>query len=331
MLKKTINNLIAIPSLFLFIHRCYSQQEQYLKETLLLDLKKKNEDIAASLTSKDYQKITFYYGLAVPVIGEVLGILKGTTITLSERKTLTYLGGLTGLFDDLFDEEGASEEHIKELLNNPKAETCNSSTEKLVVQFYLKALEQEHSKRIKKTANLVYDAQVLSKKQTSGQLSAEEILQITQQKGGASILFYRSGLDGEINDLESDLLFNIGLLGQLENDIFDIYKDSQQQISTLATTSTSMFALRMQYQSILNEIYALIEQTDFEKKNQLKFSRLIATIASRGLVALDQLIEIQGKEKFAISNCTRVQLICDMGKLKNIIKWIGYYLRWNIN
>jgi hypothetical protein len=331
MFKNYINNLIAIPSLFIFIRSCYNQQKSYLKETILLDLEHEKQHITQDLTQKDYHKITFYYGLAVPVIGEVLAVLKGVKITPSERKTLTYLGGLTGLFDDFFDEEETPEAHIKELLNNPTLERTRNVNERLVVQFYLKALEQQHSNRIIKSANLVYAAQISSKKQRDVKLPVEEILQITKQKGGASILFYRAALKGNITDLEKDLLLNIGFLGQLENDIFDIDKDAQKQLSTLATTSTSMFALRTLYQSILTQIYTLIEQTDFPKRNRKKFSRLIATIACRGLVALDQLVEVQGKEKFEVSNYSRTQLICDMGKFKNILSWIGYYLRWNID
>jgi hypothetical protein len=331
MLKKYLSNLIAIPSLFVYLLQCYKQQKEYLKESILLDLEHEKQYISQDLTQKDYHKITFYYGLAVPVISEVLAVLKSVKITPSERKTLTYLGGLTGLFDDFFDEEETSEEHIQELLNNPSLEITKNVNERLVVQFYLKALEQKHSKRIIKSANLVYAAQISSKKQRDVKLSSEEILEITKQKGGASLLFYRAALEGNITNLEKDLLLNIGLLGQLENDIFDIDKDAQQQLSTLATTSTSMLDLRTQFQSILTQIYMLIEQTDFPKRNRIKFSRLIATIACRGLVALDQLVEVQGKEKFEVSNYSRTQLICDMGKFKNILSWIGYYLRWNID
>jgi len=330
MLKKYLSNLIAIPSLFLYLYRCYQQQKAYLKESILLDLEEAKQQAGDNLTENDIHKITFYYGLVIPLMGEILSGLKGVRITSSERKTLTYLGGLTGLFDDLFDEKDTPEAHIKELLNNPTVELSRNVHEKLIVQFYLKALEQEHSIRIKEKAKLVYEAQILSKKQTSDNLSVEEILHITQQKGGASILLFRSALAGNINALEEELIFNIGVMTQLENDFFDIYKDYQNRIHTLATVSKSMHSLRSEYQSIVNNIYRLTEQTDFPKRNKVKFSRLIAILSTRGLVCLDQLIEIQEGETFEISSYSRTQLICDMEKLKNISKWIRYYLRWNI-
>ena len=144
------------------------------------------------------------------------------------------------------------------------------------------------------------------------------------------MLFYRAALDGNILDLEKDLLFNIGFLGQLENDIFDIYKDHKAGICTLPTTTKSVVALRSQYQSILDHVYQLIEDTNFSKSNKKKFSRLFAIISSRGLVCLDQLVKLETPEAFQITRYSREQLICNMSKLKNIIKWIGYYLKWNI-
>ena len=328
--KKYFNNLVKIPSLYLFVLKCYKRQKQFMKETILLDLEdiKKNND--QSLTEKDFKKITFYYGLAVPVIGEIFCLLRGTKMTNSERKTLTYLGGLTGLFDDFFDELETTEEHIKELINNPSIELGKNSHEILFIKFYLKALEQDHSKSIKKYFNEGFDAQVESKKQTDPNLPSEEILKITQQKGGIFILLYRAALDGHIPDFEKELLFNIGLLGQLENDIFDIYKDHKAGICTLATTTKSMFVLRSRYQSIMNDVFELIDQTSFPKSNKKKFSRLFSIVASRGLVCLDQLIKLENEGFFELSMYSKEQLICNMGKLKNTFKWVKFYLNWNI-
>lgn len=319
-----------MPSLYLFVLACYKRQKQFMKETILLDLEdiKKNND--QSLTEKDFEKITFYYGLAVPIIGEIFCLLRGTKITHSERKTLTYLGGLTGLFDDFFDESETPETHIKELINDPNIEIARNSHERLFIQFYLKSLEQNHSISIKKYFNAGFDAQVQSKKQTDPNLSTEEILRITQQKGGVFILLYRAALEGNIPDFEKDLLFKIGLLGQLENDIFDIYKDHQTGIYTLATTTKSIIALRSRYQSIMNDIFVSIYKTSFPESNKKKFARLFSVIASRGLVCLDQLIKLEDEELFEISKYTKKQLICNMGKLKNTFKWINYYLNWNI-
>jgi len=308
MIKKYICNIIEIPLLYLFFRRNYKQQKLFMKETILLDTEGIKQQKDQSLTEKDIRKIKHYYGLAVPIIGEIFCVLRGNRITLSERKTLTYLGGLTGLFDDFFDEKHTPENHIKELINNPTLEICRNSHERLFIVFYLKALAQEDNDRIKESFNIVYNAQILSKKQSDADLSYEDILSITKQKGSVSMLFYRSALQGNFVGSEKELLIHIGLLGQLENDIFDIYKDYQDQIYTLATTTKSIADLCSRYKLIMNEVWMLLEQTDFPKRNKMKFARCIAIIASRGLVCLDQLKKLEDENLFELSKYSRDHL-----------------------
>ncbi len=329
MIIKILSNTIKIPSLYLFLRKSYKKQKLFMKKTILLDIEDVELKKDQSLTEKDFQKIRQYYGLSVAITGEIFCLLRGTKMTLPERKTLTYLGGLTGLFDDFFDEKDTPEEHIKELINNPAIEICKNAHEKLFVRFYLKALEQEGGEQIKSSFKAVYNAQILSKQQTNAKLSSDDILHITKQKGGVSILFYRSALNGKPTEIENELLMKIGFLGQLENDIFDIYKDYQANISTLATRTKSMKNLRAHYNSILDEVYKLIEQSDFPQKNKIIFARFIAIIAGRGLVCLDQLEKLENDNRFNLQEYSREELICDMGTFKNTFKWLAYYLKWD--
>jgi hypothetical protein len=313
MIIKQIDNLLRIPSLFFFIFKSYKHQQRFMKKSILPDLedfKQKNNHI---LTEKDDYKIRFYYGLAVPAIGEFYSLLRGKEFKQSERKSLTYLGGITGLFDDFFDEAKTPESHLKEMINNPSLKLARNFNEKLFILFYLKALEQGNSTSIKEYFNAGFEAQVQSKKQMDPNLSCEEITQITKQKGGIFMILYRSALEGDITEQEKNLLFQIGFLGQLENDIFDIYKDHLAGVRTLATTTKSIKALRSNYETILKDAFDGIKQTDFPKGNKKKFSRLFAVIASRGLVCLNQLEKLDHSESFEISSYSREELICNMG------------------
>lgn len=329
MILKHFNNIIALPSILVFIYKSYKQQKQFMKESIFLDIKAIEERKDKSLTENDLEKIKVYYGLSVSVIADCYCQLKGQRLKGSERRTLTYLGGTTGLFDDFFDKKNISNEHIKELVCNPSIKICHNSHERLFIQLYLKALEQEHSNRIKKYCNILYDSQVLSKKQTNPNITPDEIFHITKQKGGMSILLYRAALEGSIDIQEKELLTGIGLLGQLENDIFDLYKDYQEGIFTLANTTKSITELQNTYWYILDTVYRLIAQMNFRTRNKKRFSRLIAIIATRGMVCLAQLKNLTNDETFEIQNYSRNQLICDMSKTKNIIKWIAFYLNWD--
>lgn len=304
--------------------RYYKRQKEFIKENIFPDLEnfKKNND--TSLSEKDFDKIRNYYGLTLPTIADIFCTFRGAGLTHSERETITYLGALTGLFDDFFDEKGTKDVHIKELLDHPDIENAGNSHEKLFIRYYRKAFGNKHSNSLEEYRDLIFKAQILSKKQTGGKLSFEEILHITEQKGGNSVLFVRAALKGEILKPEKELLFKLGLLAQLEDDIFDIYKDHQEGVQTLATTTDSITSLRSLYRSLVNEIYELSEGTDFPKKNKKKFAGAIAVIAARGLVCLDQLVKLDHEGKFEISGHSREQLVCDMGKLKNNLKWVHF-------
>lgn len=325
-----LENIIKIPILFFFILRSYYRQKKFIEKTILKDIEEITIGKDQSLNEKDFRKIKTYYGIAVPIIGEMYCLLRGTKLSNSERESLTYLGSSTGLFDDFFDEKDTAEKHIRDLITQPAEALCRNSHEQLFVRFYRKVLSKTNSTIIKAYSLKVFDAQILSKKQTDPHISPEEIRFITKEKGGHSILFYRTALTNDISDSEEDMLHKVGFLGQLENDLFDLYKDYQEGVFTLATTEKSMINLRSEYISLLNEVFKLIEKTNFRKQDKKNFSRFIAVIACRGLVCLDQLIKLEEKGLFEVSKHNRKDLICDMGKIKNIIPWINYYLNWNI-
>lgn len=324
-----IKNILKVPALFWILRSCQKRQRRFMADTLLPEIEDFKKTCDDSLTERDFNKITNYYGFAIPIIGEFYCVLRGRKITVSERTALMYLGGLTGLFDDFFDEKDTAEDHLKELISFPRVELAKNSHEKLFIQFYLKGLERGNSEDIKKYLNVINEAQMLSKRQTNPNLSKDEIAYITEQKGGVSFWYYRSPLHGEMSEVEKDLLFKIGFLAQLENDIFDVYKDREQGIYTLANTTTSIGLLRVQYLRVLDDIYNLIHQLDFEPKNKERFSRLIAMIAARGLVCLHQYEKLEGKNGFDVSKYSRKELICDMGKSSNTIKLIRFYLKYS--
>ena len=297
-----------------------------------LDLSEIKRD--GSLTDKDVKKIMSYYGLAVPAfLGEGFCLLRGKQMTATERHQLTYLGALTGLFDDFFDEKHMTKAHILELLNAPEKALPANAHETLFLRFYNKALAGNNPVLIKEYFNKVFDAQVLSEKQKNSKIHTEEIKAITFQKGGISILFYRSVFEEMVTADEYKLLYALGALGQLENDIFDVYKDHQESIKTLATTTTSISSLKEMYVSLFSEVLTLLEHTDFAASNKKRFAAFVSLIGARGLVCLDLL---QQAEKttggiFKLDTYTRKQLICDMDTRISQCRLVKYYSKKNYN
>ena len=325
MIKQT-GELVRIPGLILLLRSSYKAQRQFMEASMLQDLNAFIKDNEGHLSESDIAKMRFYYGLAVPVIGEIYKQLWASELSDAERTTLTYLGAATGLFDDFFDQDNVSLPRLRLMLLRPDLNDAETPKERLFIQFYLKALEHSNAELIKQYCIDIYEAQVHSVRQSDPELPTEEITAITREKGGVSILLYRAALERDISEQEKELIIEIGFLGQLENDIFDIYKDHIAGIRTLATTARSFSALRETFTGVLSEVYRGIDRLDFPERNKRRFARLFSAVASRGLVCLDQLQKLE-TEHFQLSDFTRKQLICDMGTVRNNLKWIGYHIR----
>jgi hypothetical protein len=131
---------------------------------------------------------------------------------------------------------------------------------------------------------------------------------------------------------EEKMIYNLGGLFQLENDIFDIYKDYVNNIRTLATIETKIDNLRKFYKLLMEETYYLVQLTNFHIKRKKKFLRFISLIILRGFVCLDNLEKKENSTNsiFSLRNYNRNDLICDMEKINSIIKLLIYYVNLNI-
>lgn len=249
-----------------------------------------------------------------------------------ERFDLTYLGGLTGLFDDFFDKKDLPENYIRELLEQPQKMVGKDSNEKLILRLYLKVLESSsHPDQLTRFSLDVYNAQVLSKKQLYSELSRKEIEDITFQKGGCSVLFYRCTFAEEMSDSEKELFYKLGGIWQIENDLLDIYKDCKAGIKTLVTTEDKINNLRQKYIRHINELVRLLLQTEYSISNKRQFLDSIGLFLSVGFVTLNVLEKNEKKTQhiFLPEKYDRKDLICDLEKPVNILKIIHYFAKYN--
>ena len=133
--------LLAFPSLVNTYKKNFRVQKAFMAQTIELEIQSALETNDGSISEKDIQKIRTYYGNAVPaILGEGYAILREKPLSDTEREIQTYLGGLTGLFDDLFDEKKIEGERLLEMINNPNESQAESSFELLFLKFYLRAL-----------------------------------------------------------------------------------------------------------------------------------------------------------------------------------------------
>ncbi len=235
---------------------------------------------------------------------------------------LTYQGAMTGLFDDFFDKENISDDVVRSFMENPEETNGQNSRQKLFLQFYKK------SRKYSLDPNLmlyylkkVYDAQIEGRKQAiTGSLTKEEIKRITVNKGGVSVLFYRSVLSNPLSKEEEQSLYQMGGLMQFGNDIFDVYKDCQKRIDTLMTTAKDINDVRSEFIAMTDISFHSVYQAEYDHKNIRKFLRLISmSLCSRCHTFFDQLEKKQKETNnvFTPYQYSRQELIADMEKPSN--------------
>lgn len=326
MLQYTINIFRSIYYSFVFTKDIKKQQRFFDLHFLpIIQNFEKGKD--SSLTAHDLKRLKVFATLIPAMLGESFATLRGDKMSERERWTISLLGSLTGLFDDLFDNQQNSAAYIKNLLDSPNLSQASNSFEYLLVDLYQKALKcSPQPELIKEYAVKVYYAQLESQKQSQNNLSHDELTHITYEKGGLSIPLYRCAFVNTMDKTENELLYHLGAIGQLGNDIFDINEDYCEGISTLATTTADIESLEKNYKELIDKIFRLINETSFQAKNKLKFKYRVSLIVSRALVSLNQLRKTAKNTdgKFKIDNYSKKSLICDMEKPSNMLKLLHY-------
>src|ERR1039458_3502627 len=107
-------------------------------------------------------------------------------------------------------------------------------------------------------------------------ITHERMKDITIRKGAESVLLYRSVFDFHMSNAEEKMLYSLGGLMQLSNDIFDVYKDHKQGIKTLVTSARKINELRALFTTILESGIEKAKQVDYPFKNIRKFLGIIS-------------------------------------------------------
>ena len=176
----------------------------------------------------------------------------------------------------------------------------------------------------------ILDIQVETVKQTNAGLSKEEMEGITYTKGAVSVIIYHQCLNDVANEQMKEVLFLIGSLYQLGNDIFDLYKDVRDNIYTLINTCADFVSFKEKFLERVRIQNQKIMALPYAKKNKREFCIVMNTINARSLVALDQFIRLQKKTGRKIDwwKLRRKDMIVDMEKPKKFLKW--FYYIWKL-
>lgn len=268
------------------------------------------------------------YATYIPVyVGESFCQLRGRKMSTNERKKLTALGALTGLFDDFTDANNLTLSEIMHIIRTESdtSDDTQQNNDLLIELFRIIKGNTENHESLYELIEKICMAQIDSRKQTNPDITIEELKEITFSKGGYSMQLYRQAFDGNSSATELKLFYLLGAIGQLENDIFDIYDDFAGHTKTLATELPPAKTEAI-YSGLHNEILKLTDLTDYSDKDKNAFKKVVNLIIARGYVALNQLKKLQTNpdKPLTLSQFSRKQLICDMEKPQNILKLMSF-------
>jgi hypothetical protein len=322
-----VKNIFIFPKRLLSVKNQILKQKAFVHQYLHPILSKYHTHNDGSLTEYDFEKITNYYGIGSPVLaGESIAHLLDIKVGAQERKILTLMAAITGLFDDFFDRSYQSSDRIKGLMNLSPEYLPHNAHEKLFCDLVREILLiSPDKKRLNEFANRVFEAQVLSLQQKNKNSKWEELLHITYRKGGESLLFYRCSFPSKISDQELECLRRVGGLIQVCNDIFDVNKDIKEGIRTVATETKDIKILRQKVQRLYKETFEYC-RIAIPSRSMNVFLQQIKIIVSQSFVALKFYENTQKKngKNFTPQKYPRELLICDMAKRKHLFQ-AGYY------
>jgi len=330
--SRKLISILQIPRLISQVVQQLNRQKKFLKENIrpIIDELLLHND--GSIDETDLKKIYQYYGLAVPaILGEAFCLLHGTKMTQQERMAATCQGAATGLFDDFFDKQKLPDEILLNFIDHPETVSAQNSNQQLFLTLYRLGLKNLPSRTLSiEHIHRVFQVQLETRKQALPGLLEAEIKDITLRKGALSLLLYRTSFAFTMDAEEQAMLYKLGGVMQLSNDIFDVYKDSRDGIHTLVTDATSITGLRKYFVEIYDDAVSAAYRCSYPRKQITEFLQLLSlAIFSRTMVCLDQFEknESQSNGVFTPAQYTREALICDMDKAVNKWRSVAYLIR----
>lgn len=286
-----------------------------------------------SLSPSERKKVLFYYPMyTVLACGQMYVTLKGRRLTKDETKRLTLVGAMATICDDLIDEDRWTRDEIFNLLSNDFDEKSLSTRAQLLVSLnkelkYFWPLSDKYLNQLK----IALEWQAVSERQMKPEVTLEEIVHICRNKNGHTSLMFASLIDEQWTDGELDFIFQSAIVGQLTNDSFDMYFDTQNGIRTYFNTAPSISKVKGFFMEECRHLHGLVMKCNTLRKNKLNTIRRMSVLHGFTLTALEQFERTENKYEKPVNwkQVPRKELVIDMAlnsnrfkTLKNI-KWLA--------
>lgn len=309
-LVRYFHTVIVLAGITWYIFTKHQQRQRYLTQTI--------KKLLPGMVLPD--RIERRFKKYIPVFLGIEYLYQQFTGRALEAQALhrsALLSGLTPLFDDLIDDYGHSADYLLALAHG--TEPPHEPEAVCAVALFNAAdfVWDEHCERI-----LI--AQVNSSEQKSDQITYEQLWTLTREKGGASVVLGWHLITGAYGGtLMNNASYELGAYVQIVNDIFDVYKDREAHIATLVTHCTDVPELTALYRDFYQRLLAATHQIQVPGFRKWRLKALLALLHAMTELVLEQLLATQRKYggSFAIHQYTRQELVLDMSRWDNRLKW----------
>lgn len=295
------------------------KEKKFIKEHFEQFLQKKADELNYTFSKADWKKTTVYYPCFTVLAGaENFILLKGKRkLSEEERYRLTAVSIMSGLCDDLIDEENWAPAQLFDLLENHLEALPLSPKAKLILSLNEALYKTHHPDTAyeKQLRTAIY-WQARSLDQLNPGISTDEILQISKEKNGQTSLMFSYLLDEEWTDVEKEVIAQSGFLGQLVNDTYDIFKDIAAGVQTYLQRYESLAASEHFFIAEWRKLVRLIRESNATNENKQHLINRFACVHGYALVAFHQFSDLEQKYGMPVkwSEATRKELVIDMEK-----------------
>ena len=302
----------------------YFYYRQYFKHSFQNYLYKSD----GTLTAKDIKRMKFF-AIFIPVmLGDGFSLLREKKMSVDERIMMMSFSAATPLFDDFFDDNNLSVQHLEQLFIEQDKYQPKNSKEQIFIEILLSLQPTIHQpEKFIALCLAIFNAQKAALAQVSNKnISWDELKQISLAKCSASAVLFWSLLKDDDTSAEKMVVRQVGNLIQYTDDVFDLWFDLQEGTQTVATNAKSIVLLENDFKAEWKKLLVAVGQLPINHFNQQKFIKLQWFFFSRTFVALEQLKKLPfAHDDFNPLSFTRQQLVCDMEKWRNRIKWVRYF------
>lgn len=297
----------------------------------------KNIDLPGNntLDARERKRLKHYF-YGVTFLAALMGNFRGHIRNKQERFLFDQLAALAFFFDDLSESFEAAGMDPAIWDNDP--ETYGALADQRGLALHLlgrvyRHLPPERHPDFRRYLFRVFNLEIQGRQQKTSiaaqNLSLESLLEITAEKGGASVLLFRSVLDEPLSGEEAEAFYQFGALIQLCDDIFDLWHDRRDGIETPATflaSSDDVVRLRNVFEQQRQRCHAAFLNTGRGKMqvdSSLHILHYLVSITRVCLNHYERLIKVAGR--LPLEN--RTEIVVDMEKWSNIFSSVRELLR----